>query len=161
MEQSNTSIPTKELHNRTIGIAHVGSYDCGYDKQRLEVFMKWLERERPEYTKQIRQISHDHIDLNFDRDFLKERSTYDIVILQHVFTPHGHLRDSYIGKHGYFQISPLHSPENWAARLSSTKADFIVMFGSFGEVSSSWVGGIPGYDFVPCEVYDMSVYEKS
>lgn len=127
------------------------------DRDRLHEVGEWLEKRDSEIAQEYyNKRSDDYIDLNDNRDFLKENKTYDIVILHHIYEP-GRVRDA-----SPFRISPVHNRQNWIKRLHSTGAKYIFAYGDIDEVSGRWLGSIAGYIGPKKEggAYDRWVYIK-
>lgn len=114
------------------------------DQWHVDAAFKWLDNNTEDAEWLFyRNRRDDYIDLNDGRDFLQERSNYDIVILHMVYSPD---ELDYRGKEGsIFNISPLHNPRNWRNRLVSTGAKYIFAFGDTNEVSGRYLGRLPGY----------------
>ena len=139
-----------KISNKVFSVAHVGH--SGENGCPALTLVDWIDTHIPE-MKDI-QLKHDYIDLNKGRDFLKEGNTYDFVLLEYVYL--GITRNQ---KEGYFAQSNLQTPENWRKRLQNTNAKVIFAFGSWTEVSGSYIGNIPGYE--KRDISSGSIYVKN
>jgi hypothetical protein len=139
-----------KLSGKVLNVANVGGFGSINDRIRLDMASDWLSYNDPDYSENIK-FSHDNIDLNSGRDFLKESKSYNIVILHDIFNPVGENDLS----RGIFSVSPDHNADSWVKRLASTGADYIFVFGSWTEVGGWWLGDIPGYD----KTYGTSEYQ--
>lgn len=103
--------------------------------------------------------THDYIDLNCQRDFLKEKHKYDIVVLCFLFNP---VRSKYGDVRGACAISEKHNVVNWRKRLIKAGAKYIFAFGSALEVSGKWLGEFGKYKKVLKEepLSYLCVWEK-
>jgi len=146
-----------KIANKSLTIGNVGSFESANDTNRIYMVSDWLANKDQEYAKDITNFSHDNIDLNRGRDFLKEGKTYDIVILHDIFNPSDAVDSK---KQGIFSTSPHHRSEIWVSRLASTGADYIFVFGSWTEVGGWWLGEIPGYDMIKGRSEYQTVYRS-
>lgn len=91
----------------------------------------------------VANLPKDLIDLSVGRDFLSEVGEYDVVIVCYAFVGD----ENAPAGEPTLAVSPLHSPDAWRNRLLATKAKDIMLFGHDprSEVSSAYVGSLPGY----------------
>lgn len=160
------------LYNRKLKVANVGGLQTMFDTSRSAWVARWLLKNDPDLQeardsfankreiyifdkKLVKEcFQEDDIDLNFNRDFLKENIKYDIVILQHIYNGSG--EDQY----GEFRKSDYHSRENWIKRLITTNARYIFAFGGWTEVGGVFLQDIPGYTWNDSGDSDITIYSK-
>lgn len=142
-----------KLSGRNLSVANVGGFNSLNDKNRMYMVSDWLFSNDPEYSNDI-VFKEDNIDLNVNRDFLKEANVYDLVILHDIYN-----QFEFRGQ-GIFSMSDGHNVANWLKRLVSTNADYIFVFGSWGEVGGWWLGNIPGYKKYEGKSEYQTVYRK-
>jgi hypothetical protein len=122
-----------------VDVAMVGSTGSSLDSMATELLAEWLKENDPPMAQ--RGFNLDHINLSQGRDFLTESQTYDVVILCHIYSGETG-RDN----QAFHAMSPHHSRQEWARRLSQTQAKYIITFGlNEADVIASWIGAIPGY----------------
>ncbi|TAH34731.1 MAG: hypothetical protein EYC62_05085 [Alphaproteobacteria bacterium] len=93
----------------------------------------------------------DPINLSEGRDFLTENKGYDAVFVdyicnQHngVYRLHGPVSKNLPKDAVPYLVSPHHSPNDWSARIQSTGANLVVVYGpSKNEVNLDFIGEIP------------------
>jgi len=141
--------------NQKLSVANVGFVEES-DDTHLYAAENWLTENDPDFV-DGKSFDLDIIDLNKGRDFLEESSNYDIIMVHNIINPDR--IDNYVGKSGFFNVSKHHSVENWTNRLSSSGAKYIFLFGSFSEISRSYIGNIPGYT-LSNDHWFMHVYKK-
>lgn len=146
-----------KLSSKSLSIGNVGSFDSPNDVNRVYMMSDWLASKDPQYAEGVTQFSHDNIDLNSGRDFLKESLNYDIVVLHDIFNP---LDAGDRNRKGIFSTSPHHKSEIWVNKLASSGADYIFVFGSWGEIGGWWLGDIPGYDKIKGSSEYQTVYRN-
>jgi hypothetical protein len=130
--------------SKTITIGNIGSFGSLNDQNRLYMVDDWLFRNDPEYVDGA-SYSHDNVDLNHGRDFLRESKSYNVIVLHDIYNP---VDDVDRQKGGIFSVSPHHGPGQWVQKLAASGADYIFVFGSWGEIGGWWLGEIPGYDTI-------------
>jgi hypothetical protein len=92
-----------------------------------------------------------NFDLSYNRDFLKNEDTFDVVVLNYIFiaTAEECKYDlCYTPDDPSIKVSELHSKENWKKRLLDSEAKQILIFGwdSFSEVTEKYIGSLDGYE---------------
>jgi hypothetical protein len=129
-------------------VAHVGYTGTDDDRDRWLAASIWLDRTNgfggPGRNHSDRSFHHDPIDLRGQppRDFLAERSCYDVVITHNLWgMPAYSPSDASSGA----ACSPLHSPETWRQRFQASRARYIFMFGSDFNAANLY-DPIPGYE---------------
>jgi hypothetical protein len=142
-------------------VAHVGASQnqdnpehgiwADEDAHRNYEVYSWLEQNDPEMAEPYKNGDHDFIDLNDERDFLRENKPYNVIILHFLWSPpvpRGEDYDTFIPKsgYGYTRLSPYHNRKNWITRLAGTGAKYIFAWGGGDEVSGEYLREIPGYD---------------
>lgn len=135
---------------------NVGTYENDqYWSFYYQIVIDWLSENDPEYIAK-KEFNHDNIDLNNGRDFLKEKTSYSIIILCNLYNPPESMRTT--DQMGDFALSDLHTEKNWSSRLaqSGAKYIFIIDDGLF-----SVVNRIPGYTRDEFErAWRVSVFKK-
>lgn len=130
-------------------VAHVGYTGTDDDRDRWLAASIWLDRTHAGFGRPGRNHSdcsfhHDPIDLRGQppRDFLAERSCYDLVITHNLWgMPAYSSTDASSGA----ACSPLHSPATWRQRFQASRARYIFMFGSDFNAANLYAP-IPGYE---------------
>lgn len=114
----------------------------------------------------LKLTSYDFIDLNRDRDFLKENKRYDIVVLIYIFilSQEEMINEQLYSRNDHFtKTSELHSQENWRKRLLNTEAEEILIFGydPYSEVSGKYIGELEKYKYSEIELIgSKGIYGK-
>ena len=141
--------------------ALIGHTDSVADNARLAAALLWMVK----HASPLADLdpSDAIVDLGSGRDFLAESATYDVVILQHLFRfPPGHplsATDVASSTREAIATSDSSSVENWQARLVSTGASLIFVFGGPTEVSAQYLNPIAGYTLVTDDGF--GVFEKT
>jgi hypothetical protein len=122
----------------TVRVAQVGWNETSDDYYRsMHVWKKLVEIDHP--ISGPRDCDNDNINLHTGRDFLIEDKQYDVVVLHYIFNP------KLSTNLGMFAQSPHHSIDRWINRLIDSRAQVIVTFGGYTEVSQCTIGPISGY----------------
>ena len=120
-------------------IAHVGATKGSEnDTWRIQVVAQDLIDQGIEIGEGIEQ---DYIDLGEGRDYLREApAAADVTILHWIPDEIGK-----VGVVGEFEISDIHSIEQWREALLKSDSSYIYVFGGIDEVSAKKLGELPGY----------------
>ncbi len=99
---------------------------------------------------QIKNIKFFNLDIN--RDFLKDKEEFDIVILFYVFRYiEKELKNDiyYDPVDDSTRTSVLHNKENWRKRFLDSKAKRILLFGMFdSEINGDYIGELENYSMI-------------
>ena len=99
-------------------------------------------------------------------NFLDDRGEYDAVVLFAIFNPPMESLEFQrtLGRRsGQTSLAANHSRENWAARLSRTRAKYLFVFRRDDSVDGKWLGEIEHYEKQPerAGVFGVSIYRRT
>ncbi len=139
-------------------IAQVGAFKkySTNDVGRMLTVATWFFENGVWKANSKEPITHDIVNLEYKRDFLRERRIYDTVILHSIMHSNrpdilrdlkNHVvRDKKIFGYNERDISALHSVERWRKRLISSKATYIFVFEDIPFSLNIWtLGKLKGY----------------
>jgi hypothetical protein len=147
-----------------VNIALVGFTNSYNDQQWLKMAEQWLAEHAP--ATPWASASRTIFDLRGPNglNFLDDHGDYDAVILFAIYNPPIHSMEFQraLGRHrGQTSLATNHSRENWATRLSRTRAKYLLVFRRDDSVDGQWLGQIEHYEKHPERegVFGMSIYE--
>lgn len=153
-------------------IAQVGAFKkhSGNDVGRMITVAKWFFENDVWKADSKEPIIHDIVNLKYKRDFLRERRTYDAVILHSIMHSNRPdilrdlketvARDRKLFGYNERDISALHTVERWRKRLVSSKASYIFIFEDIPFSLNIWtLGKLKGYT-LPHADTQYGVYKK-
>ncbi len=125
----------------------VGATGSSLDTKILSAFLAVIP------PAHLMEVDPDIIDLSLGRDFLIEDKTYDAICLFMIFRYRPEELRPDERKHAEafgdstFLTSPHHYPDKWRNRLVATGAKyiFVVGYNDHAEISSDYLGDLPGY----------------
>lgn len=127
----------------TVRIAQVGAFRrmSQEDSARLIATMVVILPIDKDFA--MKEKVSDIINLSYGRDFLKEKKTYDLVILHSLLSPK---MPALRSKSPRLLVSPSHTIKEWRRRLSSSGAKYISVCEGQPATFSGWeLGEVPGY----------------
>ena len=149
-----------------MNIALVGFTNSYNDQRWLEMAQAWVAQHDPAlaWEPAIRTV----FDLRGEHglNFLDDRCQYDVVVLFAIYNPPTEsveFQRALGRRRGQTSLAANHSRENWAARLSRTKAKFLLVFRRDDSINGEWLGDIEHYEKQPerAGVFGMSIYRLS
>ena len=144
-------------------IALVGFTDSYNDRQWLEMAAAWVARCDPAlpWASAARRV----FDLRGagGANFLDDRGEYDVVVLFAIYNPPAEsaaLHRALGQRRGQTSLAVNHSRENWADRLSRTRARYLFVFRRDDSVDGEWLGQIDRYERLAERpgVFGVSIY---
>jgi hypothetical protein len=150
-----------------VNIALVGFTNSYNDQQWLKMAKAWVAQHDPALAVAWDTAKQSVHDLRGDHgsNFLDDRGEYDVVVLFAIFHPSGdssELRRALGRNRGQTSLASNHSRDNWAARLSRSKAKYLLVFRRPDSVSGEWLGQIERYAQQPERpgAFGLSVYRQ-
>jgi SPP1 gp7 family putative phage head morphogenesis protein len=159
----NVAERTADQPRDTLGrFAHVGA-DKKFtpnDERRSVRAAMWLL----DHGEEMAEVKHDPINLKGGRDYLKEASKHDVVVLHSIYQgkleAEGQIKELLESGMAPASVSDQHSPEAWRVRLAKSGAKHIFVFSDQSHsLNSRHLGDIPGYTKKVVS-WDMTVYSR-
>ena len=147
-------------------IALVGFTNSYNDQRWLEMAGAWVAQHDPALAwESARRTVFDLRGKN-GVNFLDDRGEYGLVVLFAIYNPpiqSAEFQRALNRRRGQTSLAANHSRENWAARLSSTMAKYLVVFRRDDSINGEWLGEIDHYEKQPerAGVFGMSIYRRS
>ncbi len=145
-------------------IALVGFTNSYNDQQWLAMAGAWVAEHDPALGWAV--AGHVVFDLRGENglNFLDDSGEYDAVVLFAIFNPpidSLEFQRALGRRRGQISLAVNHSRDNWAARLSLTRAKYLFVFRRPDSVDGDWLGEIAGYEKLPerAGVFGMSIYQ--
>ena len=149
-------------------IALVGFTNSYNDQRWLEMAQAWVARHDPEIARAWASAQRTVFDLRgtTGSNFLDDRGEFGVVVLFAIYNPpiaSLEFQRALTRRRGQQSLAANHSRENWAARLSRTKAKFLLVFRRDDSINGEWLGDIEHYEKQPerAGVFGMSIYRLS
>jgi hypothetical protein len=146
-----------------VNIALVGFTNSYNDQRWLEMAGVWLAAHEPALEWAAAQRTVFDLRGASGANFLDDEGEYDIVILFAIYNPpmpSGEFHRAQGRRRGQTSLAANHSRQNWAARLSRTRAKVLLIFRRDDSVDGEWLGEIEHYEKHPERpgVFGMSIY---
>lgn len=155
---------TEDQPRDTLGrFAHVGAFKNFSEadsKRQSRVVMYLLD-----HGEGMKDVHHDIINLRYGKDYLKDKSKHDVVVLHSLYQEKMHgatptIEDLLKSGKAPAATSDEHSPEAWGVRLTRSGARHIFVFSDQSHsLSGKHMGEVPGYAKKMVS-WDMTVYSK-
>ena len=144
----------------------VGFTNSYNDNQWLEMAKAWVAEQDAAMAKAWASARRIVFDLRGEHglNFLDDQGEYDVVVLFAIYNPpvqSVEFQRALGRRRGQTSLAANHSRENWAARLSRTKATYLLVFRRDDSVDGEWLGEIEHYERQPerAGVFGLSVYQ--
>ena len=146
-----------------MNIALVGFTNSYNDQRWLEMAGAWVAEHDPAmaWASARRTV----FDLRGEKglNFLDDRGEYDVVVLFAIYNPpmdSVEFQRALGRRRGQTSLAANHSRENWAERLSRTRAKYLFVFRRDDSVDGEWLGEIEQYEKQPEQagVFGVSIY---
>jgi hypothetical protein len=148
-----------------VNIALVGFTNSYNDQRWLEMAGAWVAEHEPAmaWASATRTV----FDLRGESgsNFLDDRGEYGVVVLFAIYNPpmqSVEFQRALGRRQGQTSLAVNHSRENWAARLSGTKAKYLFVFRRDDSVDGEWLGQIEHYEKQAERpgVFGVSIYRR-
>ncbi len=152
-----------------MNIALVGFTNSYNDQQWLAMAGAWVAEQEPAAGWSSAWAAADRtvFDLRGEKglNFLDDCGEYDVVVLFAIYNPpagSGELQRALGRRRGQTSLAANHSRDNWAARLSRTRAKYLLVFRRPDSVDGDWLREIEHYEKQPEQagVFGMSIYTR-
>ena len=148
-----------------VDIALVGFTNSYNDQRWLEMAGAWVAAHDPAMAwASAGRIVFDLRGAN-GSNFLNDQGEYGAVVLFAIYNPpmHSVPFQRAIGRQrGQTSLAANHSRDNWAARLSRTRAKYLFIFRRDDSINGDWLGEIEHYEKSPEQpgVFGVSIYRR-
>jgi hypothetical protein len=146
-----------------VNIAVVGFTNSYNDQRWLEMAGAWVAKHEPAIVWASARRTVFDLRGASGSNFLDDQGEYDVVVLFAIYNPpmqSVEFQRTLVRRRGQTSLAANHSRENWAARLSRTKARVLLVFRRDDSVDGQWLGEIEHYQKhpEPPGVFGMSIY---
>lgn len=146
-----------------MNIALVGFTNSYNDQRWLEMARAWVAEHDPALAWASARRTVFDLRGGNGLNFLDDRGEYRVVVLFAIYNPpmqSVEFQQALGRRRGQTSLAANHSRENWAARLSSTMAKYLVVFRRDNSVNGEWLGEIEHYEKQPerAGVFGVSIY---
>jgi hypothetical protein len=148
-----------------VDIALVGFTNSYNDQRWLEMAGAWVAEHDPATAwASARRIVFD-LRGACGSNFLDDQREYGAVVLFAIYNPPMHsaqFQRAIARPRGQTSLAENHSRDNWAARLSRTRAKLLFIFRRDDSISGEWLGEIEHYERSPehAGVFGVSIYRR-
>jgi hypothetical protein len=150
-------------YDSTVNIALVGFTNSYNDQRWLEMAGAWVAEHDPAMA--WASASRMVFDLRGENssNFLDDPGEYDAVVLFAIYNPpmdSVEFQRALGRRSGQTSLAENHSRENWAERLSRTRAKYLLIFRRDDSVDGEWLGEIEQYEKQPEQagIFGVSIY---
>jgi hypothetical protein len=148
-----------------VNIALVGFTNSYNDQRWLEMAGAWVAGREASMPWASARRSVFDLRGNNSLNFLDDEGEYDVVVLFAIYNPpldSVELQRALGRRRGQTSLPKNHSRENWTARLSRTRAKYLLIFRREDSVDGQWLGEIEHYEKHPERpgVFGMSIYQR-
>ncbi len=151
-----------------MNIALVGFTNSYNDQQWLKMAAAWVAEHDPAQVPAWESAKPRRFDLRGESglNFLDDQGEYDFVVLFAIFNPpiqSPEFQEALGRQRGQTSLALNHSRENWANRLSRTRAKYLFVFRRDDSINGEWLGEIEHYARKPEQpgVFGVSIYRRT